>query len=401
MIKLNKNFTKEVPRLAQSYLRPDGIYALSHSVGPMCKAAAEAMNTRFIEPWQTLGGDAWPTWLTDIQRFNSELGVLLNAEGDNFCPQPSVSIAFSQWLAAVSKSRPSKKARTVLMHEDAFASLGFAVQGLCKTYHLKLRLLDCLANDLDAWDEALKQADVFAVLLTHAHSNTGCLTAITKILNIAKQYQVLGAVDIAQSVGIIPIDLSAWQVDCVVGSCVKWLSGGPGAAFMYIPDGKADELMPEHLAWFSHENPFEFDIRKFKAAKGVMRFWGGTPSIAPYTMAASAICEHNRFGTNVFRQHNLALMQLFLTQYPLPIPIHYQSLANLKNGSSDITFEKYSGEHSATLCLPISSSRADKIKLRLNNESVKFDSRDEVIRLSFGTINHSNDVERVLECFAY
>lgn len=401
---LTHNFIRnDLDKLQELYLRPKGIYALAHSVGPLCRAAKDDITTHFLAPWEAVGGHAWPTWLAQIHRFNAALAALLNASVDSFCPQPSVSFAFSQWLAAVSKKRDSKQRRVVLMHQDAFASLGFAVQGLCKVYALELKLLSTPTNDKDAWTSALSQGDVFACLLTHAHSNTGQLTQVSAIIDIAKQYKVLCAVDIAQSVGIIPIDLSVWKADCVVGSCVKWLSGGPGAAFLHIPYDQASELMPDHLAWFSHQDPFEFDIRHFLPAAGVMRFWGGTPSIAPFVMSATAIAEHNRFGTAAFRQHNLELMGLFLSQYPFDIPEHYQSLLEVntasdnKNGAS--VCNDYEPQHSATLCLTLPKSQAVSIRHQLSNNNIKFDERSAVVRLSFSAINQVSDVSKIIECY--
>jgi kynureninase len=393
----NSNYTKKnmptsnATELAALYQKPDGIYALAHSVGPLCKAARHSLNNNFLETWQHLGGDAWPKWLAQITRFQQALAALLSADFNDFCPQPSVSLAFSLWLSAQSKNRMSKQRRKVLMHEDAFASLGFAVQGLCDTYNIELVLLNTPANDLDAWEQVLSKNEVFACLITHAHSNTGELSDVAAIINIAKQHKVLTCVDIAQSVGIIPIDLRLWQADCVVGSCVKWLSGGPGAAFMYVPVEQANTLTPEHLAWFSHENPFEFDIRHFAPANGAMRFWGGTPSIAPYTMAAAAIEQHNGYSTALFREHNQLLMRLFLKDYPFDIPRHYEKLTQTNKRLEAKT------AYSATLCLALPKSNAHSLCEALGKHQLKFDQRNGQIRLSFSAINHADEVQTINE----
>ena len=48
--------------------------------------------------------------------------------------------------------------------------------------------------------------------------------------------------------------------DFIVGSCVKWLSGGPGAGFLWVGEDVIDRCQPQNVGWFSHEDPFEFDI---------------------------------------------------------------------------------------------------------------------------------------------
>jgi len=46
------------------------------------------------------------------------------------------------------------------------------------------------------------------------------------------QWQI-SLVDVAQSAGVIPIDLRQWAADFVVDSCVKWLCGGPDSPPIY------------------------------------------------------------------------------------------------------------------------------------------------------------------------
>jgi kynureninase len=367
---------------AEHYVRPEGIYALAHSVGPMCKASEQALNEHYLQPWQQDGGDAWPMWLSQIEAFTLALSRLLNAEQHTFCPQPSVSLGFSQWLAAAAKNRVEHTRHKVVLHEEAFASLGFAVKGLCDVYHLQLELVSFEPNDMQAWEHVLSQKDVFATLITHAFSNTGQLSKVDEIIDIAQKYDVLSAVDIAQSVGIIPIDLKQWHADCVVGSCVKWLSGGPGAAFLYIAEPHIKRLEPEHLAWFSHENPFEFDIRDFRPASTALRFWGGTPAIAPYCMAAAAIETVLSIGVEKLRAHNLALIKHFISSYPNEIPRHYQQ-----------------GQFSGSLCLPLSQQQKTQAEQVFAREQVRCDFREQNVRLSFGVINNLDDVERVLLAF--
>ena len=66
--------------------------------------------------------------------------------------------------------------------------------------------------------------------------------------------------DTYQSAGIVPLDVSALQVDFAVGGCLKWLCGGPGNAFLYTRPDLLKTARPAFTGWLSRRAPFAFDI---------------------------------------------------------------------------------------------------------------------------------------------
>jgi kynureninase len=60
------------------------------------------------------------------------------------------------------------------------------------------------------------------------------------------------------------------------------------------------------VGWFSHADPFEFDITHFDFRPGALRFWGGTPSVLPYAVAAAGIGVLSDIGVERIRGVNLA-----------------------------------------------------------------------------------------------
>ena len=51
--------------------------------------------------------------------------------------------------------------------------------------------------------------------------------------------------DAYQSVGAVPLDVTALGVDFATGGSVKWLCGGPGAAWLYVRPDLAERLEPD------------------------------------------------------------------------------------------------------------------------------------------------------------
>jgi len=371
--------------IAEHFQKPDGIYALSHSVGPLTNAAQEALSEHYLKAWSTFGGDAWPSWLAQTDEFCENIGKVINASAHEICPQNNLAAGFHSFLTAVAKRKGRSRKRVILMHKDAFASMGFVVEGIAETFNLQLHLVDADPNDLAAWHEAFREQNVLACLITHVHSNTSVKSDVKAIAKIAKQCEAYVCVDIAQSVGIVSIDLTQWNVDAVFGSCVKWLCGGPGAGFMYINDALIKQLQPDPVGWFSHQNPFEFDITHYSPANSAKRFWGGTPSIAPYVIANASIKTLLTIGLDNLAEHNLHLKETLVKNLP-----DHKVFDHVKQN-----YENLGG----SLCI----GSIDKLHTRhkLNEANIKFDERDGIFRISMHVINTSAEASLIATCFSF
>jgi selenocysteine lyase/cysteine desulfurase len=131
----------------------------------------------------------------------------------------------------------------------------------------------------------------------------------------------------------------------------------------------ARELAPTDIGWFSHERPFEMDIHSFRYAGGAQRFWGGTPSVAPYVMAAASVRLLAGIGVPAILAHTRRLQREFHAQLP-------------ERWRAAIPLEGIGG----TLCVSCGDS-ADAVERALAARSAHFDRRGDVLRLSFHVVN--------------
>ncbi|WJG09628.1 aminotransferase class V-fold PLP-dependent enzyme [Aliiglaciecola sp. LCG003] len=359
---------------------PDKPYFLSHSVGCLSKASQCSLAENFLNPWKKSGGEAWHPWMTVIKDFNEALALLFNAKAADFCPQTNLSSGFSKFL--LSMPAPSPKRNKVLMHHDAFPSMGFVVKGL-QAMGLELLLIDSKysADDIKSWEQHI-DSQILCALVTHVHSNTGIVSPVEDIVKLCRQFDVLAAVDIAQSAGVINIDLTQWSADVVFGSCVKWLCGGPGAGFMWINPDLIGQLNPVDVGWFSHQNPFEMDIEHLQYADNASRFWGGTPSIAPYALALGGVKTILDIGVEQVYAHNRQLLS-GLVEVIQPHLISAINLANI----------------GGTLCAQLSDKKLQQVCQNLDHMQCFYDQRGQTIRLSFHIYNSEQDMAVVAQAF--
>ena len=354
---------------------PEGIYLLSHSVGCLPRQTQANVAEHYFKPWQMAGGDAWPDWLAGIDGFCQELASLLGGKSQEFCPQVNLSSALTKYLCAL--ALPESR-RTLLMHAEAFPSMGFVGTALAPLgFKLKLIGAEYPAEDPSVWRDHLT-SDVGVALITHVHSNTGIRSPVADLTRLCREQGVKSVVDVAQSSGIVPFCLTDWSADLVLGSCVKWLCGGPGAGFMWVDCSQLDDLQPLDVGWFSHQNPFEFDIQDFRYAPDAKRFWGGTPSVMPYLTAAASIKCLRGIGVDSIFAHNRRLAGQTLDRIGEFL-------------SRPVELDKLGG----TLCLPIKPEHLTRISLALAQGNCRFDQRGETLRLSWHIYNNESEVQHL------
>jgi len=317
--------------------------------------------------------------LAEIAAFRQQLAVLLNTQMANICPQTSLSSAVSKIVYSL-PADPEKP--VILLSEEDFPSIAFALQKTASLgYKLRFIAADTDTSDLTHWDQQMT-ADVGMVLITHVQSNNGRQLPVQQITELARQKGILSLVDVAQSAGIIPIDVQQWQADFVVGSSVKWIGGGPGAAFLWVDSEIIDQCQPDNVGWFSHENPFEFDIHHFRYAADALRFWGGTPSVYAYAVAANSLAHINAEGVDKIRDNNLVLSEMIIQAVP----------------DSVLISPRLEAQRGGTLVLNFGLLQ-EQVVGRLKASHVQFDRRAKGIRLSPHSCNTPVQIERVISCF--
>lgn len=291
----------------------DRRYFLSHSVGAQPVAFREAFDAGFSEPWRTEGFSVWDPWFEAVDRFRKGLAPLIGAKARDICPQQNVSSG----IAKIIFSLPERaRRRKIVLSEDDFPTVGFAL-GQARRMGYELVFLpggERLA-DPDAWTPAFHD-DVQIVAATQVYSNSSVLAPCAEIAKRARERGVFSMIDVAQAAGAVPVQLEEWGPDFAVGTSLKYLCGGPGAAFLWARSDAAARVAPLDVGWFSHADPFEFDIHHFEYAEGAARFTGGTPSIGPLAGATAGHAAIGAAGVNAIYAHNQALLDRLFDQLP-------------------------------------------------------------------------------------
>lgn len=292
---------------------PGKHYFLSHSVGAQPKTYDAAVAKGYADPWRIKGFHVWDPWFDALAVFQKGLAPIIGADADDICPQSNVSSGISKILFSLPERRGRKK---IVLTEEDFPTVGFALaQGRRLGYELVFLPGGERLADPDAWAPAFAD-DVQLVVATQVYSNRGVLAPVADISRRAREAGVFSMIDVAQAAGTVPVRLNSWSPDFAVGTSLKYLCGGTGAAFLWADRQTATQTAPLDVGWFSHAEPFEFDIHHFEYAPGAARFTGGTPSIAPFAGAAAGHDILNTHGVDAIYEHNQSLLTRLFSALP-------------------------------------------------------------------------------------
>jgi kynureninase len=358
---------------------PGKHYFLSHSVGAQPKTMDAALARGFAEPWRKAGAGVWDLWLETEARARAGLAPLIGADAHDICLQSNVSSGISKILFSL----PERTGRTkIVLSEDDFPTVGFALaQARRIGYELVFLPGGTRLADPDAWAPAFED-DVQLVAATRVYSNSSVLAPAGEIARRAREAGVFSLLDIAQAAGTVPVRLNEWAPDFAVGTSLKYLCGGPGGAFLWVRDDTAAQCAPMDVGWFSHEDPFELDIRHFEYAKGAARYTGGTPAIAPAAGAQAGFEIIAAHGVDAIYTHNQAL------------------LSRLFDGLPDSAVQSATTEGARGSGVLIKVRDYDAAAADLSEAGVIHDTRQGMVRLSVHLYNDENDIDALLAALA-
>jgi len=151
--------------------------------------------------------------------------------------------------------------------------------------------------------------DTLVVPISHVLFKTAYIQDAQKIVRRAHDVGAYVILDTYQSLGTVPVDVQALGVDFACGGSVKWLCGGPGAAYLYVRKDLVPQFAPRVTGWFGHEHPFAFTMPEQRYAQSIWRYMGGTPAVAAFYQARAGAEIVAEIGVPRIRAKSLRMTQ--------------------------------------------------------------------------------------------
>lgn len=261
-------------------------YLISHSLGAMPRKTYERLR-EYGDVWAGRGVRAWHESWWDLPRKNGNLlGRILGAPEGTIALHQNVSSAVALVLSCFEWGKT--KRNKIVTNDLEFPSVLYVCeeQSRLGARHEKVRSRTGTEPDYEALSRAIDETTRI-VVISFVFFRNGALCDLAPIVRRAHQAGAFVLVDAYQGAGAVPLDVRGADLDFVVGGSVKWLLGGPGAAYLYVRPELHSKLEPRLTGWMAHAEPFAFETERIRYASDIYRFQNGTPAI-PALYAAAA-----------------------------------------------------------------------------------------------------------------
>ena len=252
-------------------------YLISNSLGAMPQEVYDALKG-YAVTWATRGVRAWEErwWMLPAQ-VGDEIGVLMNAASGSVSTHQNVTTC--QGVVA-SCFDFSGKRNKIVYSDMNFPSVMYFWEAQ-QAYGARVQMIKTddgvtvpLERLLDAIDE-----QTLVVPVSHVIFRSSYIQNAKAIIEKAHKVGAHVVLDTFQSLGTVPVDVQALNVDFACGGVLKWLCGGPGVGYLYVRPDLGKKLQPKFTGWFAHQSPFGFEVGPTRYAEPPFRFMNGTSHI--------------------------------------------------------------------------------------------------------------------------
>jgi kynureninase len=256
-----------------------GIHLLSHSLGPVPRAARESM-LAYYEAWEHhTSEDAWATsWWEMSAAVGDRIAKILGGDPGSVQIQPNASIALSSVLSCFDFT--SSKRNKIVASALDFPSMQYVLDAQTPM-GARVEVVpsdDGIAIPTERILEAIDDATAL-VALSHVSFRSSYKLEVEPIVAKARRHGALVLLDVYQSAGAVELKAREWDVDFLIGGTIKWLCGGPACGYLYVRPDLQRQLQPKLTGWVAHAAPFDFAAPPMRYTDSVRRFAQGTPSI--------------------------------------------------------------------------------------------------------------------------
>jgi kynureninase len=315
----------ELKQFRNEFYMKDGIiYMDGNSLGLMSKRA-EKSAFDLLESWKSHAIDGWTEgdypWFYFSEQLGQKMAPLVGAKQEEVIVTGSTTVNLHH---LVSTFYQTKGNRTKILAD----ALNFPSDIYALKAQLQLKGYDAshLVQVQSEEGNLLSEDDIIdamtdeiaLIVLPSALYRSGQILDMKRLTDAAHERGIMIGFDLCHSVGAIPHELHAWNVDFAFWCTYKHLNGGPGSVAALYVNERHFGAEPGLAGWFSSAKEKQFDMEHTltpKADAGAYQI--GTPHILSAAPLLGALDIFSEAGIAKIRKKSLAL-----TDYMMALVAH-------------------------------------------------------------------------------
>ena len=325
-------------------------------------------------------------FFTEAVNVRNKFAQMVMCTPDQVAIMPSVSYGMSSVIRNISCG----KGQHALTLSEEFPSCYYTAQRWCRDHGAELRVVarrDDLPHKGRDWNERILEAitkDTAFVVMGSVHWMNGTRFDLEKIGTRCKELGAKLVVDGSQSVGALPIDVVACQIDALICAAYKWLMGPYSTALSYIHED-FNQGIPLEESWMTRPNSERFDrLTNYEEGykPGAIRFDVGQSSNFIFLpMLDEALGQLLEWGVEEIQEYGRKL--------GAPLIEHF-----LEKGAP-MDDESHRAHHLMGLQLP-AGTNGEALVSELQARNVFVSLRGNNIRISLNVFNNEEDVQELI-----
>lgn len=257
--------------------------------------------TRRSRPWQVTP----PDFFTEVEALRAAFAGQVGCSPDNIAIVPSAGYGVS----TAANNLSTRSGDVILALNDEFPSNYYAWRRQALTSGAEFHVVRTEPGQ--AWDEALLGAieqrgeDIDIATLEWHHWASADLIDLEKVIPALRDVGARVVLDLTQSIGACPIDISSFAPDFAVAGGYKWQFCPYGIAFLYVDERYYDGI-PIEEAWMGRDGAEDFSrLAEFmdQYQPGARRFdMSAKSSFSNIAGALAALQQLDRWGIDTISE---------------------------------------------------------------------------------------------------
>ena len=249
-------------------------------VSPLPRVCADAMRT-----WAGQAeGDAYigTGWYTDIEKLRALCASLVNAHRDE--------IAFikntSEGLSIVARGIDWQYGDIIVTTNVEYPANIYPWMEIARSSGAKVMMANehddshgRRAVPIEKILEAASDPKCKLVALSHVEFASGQRHDLVRIGQFCKERGILFCVDAIQTLGVLPVDVRAMNIDYLSADGHKWMLGPEGAGFFFCARERIERTRPLMVGWLNVIDPYNYGDYNYRLKTDAGRFECGTYNV--------------------------------------------------------------------------------------------------------------------------